>query len=566
MALFIKVAFFFFFLQFIVCETFNEQYLEIQYYIKNYGGDDLIEGLDHNIYGVLVNESLSGEGVVSKFVGYGIYHHNETDGNMLFQHSYNYLPGENSSDPYVNFREGYSCIDLVGNVASAKNGECILGIAYNSKFVVRKVRRFGKIANESLIAEAIWDNSTFDRSNTSISILSLMPENSDQTIYYIKPFKLIQEAISNATQFGRNGRGTIFVSFSGIQFYANQLPIAKIRQVIVVVPISCEGTSQLRPSIDLKNILVAGVVGSNNRKIPSPGVDVNHDQACTSTYNQESATSDIAGIVALVFEANPNLNWLDVQYLLVKSARYDKLKKYPFTYNGKNLKWSSYYGFGVPDAQIFVDTAKNWNSFPKEEKSVSLEKSFDQKQIHYSNTTEVCFNVTNSLLTVFQAQIEISLTHAAISLIQIILQSPYKQDISLTSYNLENSHSFDNYPFTTRFFFGERSDGLWKVKIINNHETFTPLLSNLKLSLFGISVLDDPDPAPLPPDPTPTPSSSPSSSPSPSPSTAPSTAPTVSPAPFISNETIVIRFSSTNVIHQNAIYLFSFFILISIFL
>ncbi|KAJ3448178.1 neuroendocrine convertase [Anaeramoeba flamelloides] len=560
MNLFTKAVFFFVVLQFIVCTFFNEKFLDHQFNLKNNGEDDLIEGLDHNALGLLVNESLSGEGVVTKFVGYGIAHHYETDDNLLVQHCYNYFVVQNSSDDSLFQDENglWGTAQVVG----VKNGECIIGIAYHSKFVVRKVRDYSLFVDEELIAQAIWDNSTFDRSDTSITHLDLLISNEDSFGHYAQPPKLIEEAINNATLFGRNGRGTIFASSRKNDEFANLSPYCKIRQVIIVVPLSGAGFSLNTHTPHLVNVLLAGIVGDTMHPLYTATLSFeNSSQICGWKDQSTHASYNIVGLVALALEANPDLNWLDVQYLLVKSARYDKLKKYPYIVNGKNLKWSPYYGFGVPDGQLLVSFGKNFESFSKEE-SVTLEKTFDGKQIHYNRATEFCFNVTNSLLTVFQAQIEISLTDAAIGFVEIVLKSPYQTEVSLTSPNHDRTHTFDNYPFTTRIFFGERSDGLWKVQITNFVEAFTPLLTNLKLSLFGVSSFEDPDPAPLPPDPTPTPSLSPS----PSPSLAPSSAPTLSPSPIIANETIIIRFSSSNVVQKNAIYLLSFFILMSLFL
>lgn len=49
-------------------------------------------------------------------------------------------------------------------------------------------------------------------------------------------------------------------------------------------------------------------------------------QACTNKHTGTSASAPLAaGIIALVLEANPRLNWRDLQYLTVLSARPEPL-------------------------------------------------------------------------------------------------------------------------------------------------------------------------------------------------------------------------------------------------
>ena len=78
--------------------------------------------------------------------------------------------------------------------------------------------------------------------------------------------------------------------------------------------------------------------------------DLHH--SCTPTHTGTSAAAPLAaGICALVLEANRNLTWRDMQHLVVRTAKPDKLKAHDWQVNGAGRKgnWKSV----VPIEKIF---------------------------------------------------------------------------------------------------------------------------------------------------------------------------------------------------------------------
>ena len=58
-----------------------------------------------------------------------------------------------------------------------------------------------------------------------------------------------------------------------------------------------------------------------------------------------------AGIVALALEANPELNWRDVQHITVRTSRpKGNLKAEDWSTNGVGRQFSHAFGFGLMDA------------------------------------------------------------------------------------------------------------------------------------------------------------------------------------------------------------------------
>ena len=73
------------------------------------------------------------------------------------------------------------------------------------------------------------------------------------------------------------------------------------------------------------------------------------------SYHQHTGTSAsspmAAGIVALALEANPELNWRDIQHITVRTSRpKGNLKAEDWSTNGVGRQFSHAFGFGLMDA------------------------------------------------------------------------------------------------------------------------------------------------------------------------------------------------------------------------
>ena len=82
-----------------------------------------------------------------------------------------------------------------------------------------------------------------------------------------------------------------------------------------------------------------------------------------------SATPMVAGVAALVLQANPNLGWRDVRVILAKTARQNDSSNTEWAPNGAGYHFNPNYGFGVVDAGVAVATAATYSVYLPAEKT-----------------------------------------------------------------------------------------------------------------------------------------------------------------------------------------------------
>lgn len=110
----------------------------------------------------------------------------------------------------------------------------------------------------------------------------------------------------------------------------------------------------------------------------------NNNGEYTSEMNGTSAaTPMISAVVALIKQSNPKLTWADIRDILIKSSSHKKLVKYKPTtdsegiwftdgenfivedtsiVNGAGFEFSNLFGFGLIDASVAVNLAKQYNA------------------------------------------------------------------------------------------------------------------------------------------------------------------------------------------------------------
>ena len=164
---------------------------------------------------------------------------------------------------------------------------------------------------------------------------------------------ILEEAILNAMNNGRNGKGTVVVFSAGYSYNPNQMdyPAYFHDDLITVGAITKQGEWHSDSGYGQKLDVVAP--GQTIRSIP------------THLWNSGSraAAPFVSGVAALILSANPNLTVRQVGDIIERTAQKIKTDSYPYlNTNGKNNgSWNEKMGYGLVDAIAAVENARACN-------------------------------------------------------------------------------------------------------------------------------------------------------------------------------------------------------------
>ena len=230
----------------------------------------------------------------------------------------------------------------------------------------------------------------------------------------------------------------------------------------------------------------------------------NHSEntACnyTSTFNGTSAAAPVvAGSVALLLEANPNLTWRDIKHILATSATQvdanieakvidEYIAEPAWTTNAAGYKFHNWYGFGGIDVAAALTLAKNYSMGSLGTFVISTEKT--SGTLNTSIPDDSNTGVTNAIndsnnLTIEAINAYVCLSHDRPSDLSIALSSPQgTRSVLLPPFNGFDDVS-DCFNIISNMFYGENSNGNWTIKIVDKKSGTTGSIGSWKLTVFG---------------------------------------------------------------------------------
>ncbi|APH59964.1 S8 family serine peptidase [Granulibacter bethesdensis] len=218
-------------------------------------------------------------------------------------------------------------------------------------------------------------------------------------------------------------------------------------------------------------------------------------------YGTSAATPFVSGVVALVLQANPNLNYREVQQILAKSARMNDslstgwLLNASTDWNGYGSEFSRDYGFGLIDAHAAVRLAESYRG----RNVVGIQKTEVES---YNPTSPIIiptnatinnaatFTITeNDSLRLEHVSLNLRLTAENLQNLHIVLVSPGGTHIALlTDTKILTGHAWPTggFTLTTPAFWGEQAKGTWTVKIWDDQtSTTTETINSATLTTIG---------------------------------------------------------------------------------
>jgi subtilisin family serine protease len=243
----------------------------------------------------------------------------------------------------------------------------------------------------------------------------------------------------------------------------------------------------LEDIFSVRNSFNAGIAIDNDGKY------LNSDFNYTNTMNgTSSATPVTTGSVAIILEANPNLTWRDVKYILAKTAtKVDpgfqgvtvdvaNGEKYQaedgWITNAAGFHFSNWYGFGRINLAEAVKLAKNYDIklgeytemrwYPLRGHAASMPVSAGATGLVYKiNPIPKSSNVK-----IESVRAEVSVDSDFIGDVALELTSPSgtKSIIWNTGNAFSENGNLVNMPIQSNAFYGENSSGAWTLRVVNS--------------------------------------------------------------------------------------------------
>jgi subtilisin family serine protease len=437
-------------------------------------------GVDINVVSAWDN-GFSGTGVTIAMVDDGLQRtHADISGNYNAAGSYDFNENDAFPDPHAGDDHGTSA----GGVAAAKNnnGVCGTGAAPNAK--LSGIRLIADYTTDAQEAAGL----TYHTDINHIYSNSWGPNDDGRRLE--KPGRLTLRAMEDAVTNGRGGKGSVYVwaggNGRGSGDNCNYDGYANSRFTIAIGAVDYLG-KQSYYSENCAALLACAPSSGSSKSITTTdlvGAAGSSSSDCTSTFGGTSAAAPlVAGVVALLLQANPNLGWRDVQQIFVNTSRVTDSGDSDWVTNGAGHRHNHKYGFGLVDATAATVVAATFVNLPALKVASSPVVSVGKPLNDFSAVASTV-NIADKLITetvevIFTAQ------HQYRGNLYITLTSPSGTVSVLQDVHADRTANIDGWTYTTVRSWGEQSNGDWVLTVEDKTSGSTGTWTSWQLNVYG---------------------------------------------------------------------------------
>lgn len=318
---------------------------------------------------------------------------------------------------------------------------------------------------------------------------------------------VLQSALREATSNGRGGKGTVFIWSNGngglinqAQFVTDSSNYDGYANSIYAIAVTSLAANGQAPRYTEKggNIAVAapssGPPASGLTSTPAITTTdlmgpVGYSATdYTSGFGETSAAAPmVAGVVALMLQANPDLGWRDVKEILIRTARPTDTTDAGWISNGANFRFNPWYGAGLVDAEEAVSLARDWENLDAM-RSATTAKTGLNLLIPDNNAQGVTVDLPIAEdFRVESVAVKVSAKHAYRGDMVFSVISPAGTLVRLTGgvrYR-DSRNDLTDVTFTTPYLLGEKSRGTWKVRAADEWIVLDGRLNAVTLTVYG---------------------------------------------------------------------------------
>ena len=466
-----------------------------QWHLNNTGQNGATAGSDVNV--VSVWDSFKGTGIRIGIVDDGLeVGHPDLAPNVDLANSFDFNNNDNDPSPGATNFHGTSCAGVAA--ARGNNGIGGSGVAPEATLVGLR-----------LIAAPTTDQQEADAFSYKTDIISAKSNSwgpYDGAFGYAGPGALSAQALADAATTGRNGKGTVFLwaagNGNGSGDDSNYDGWANSIYAIAVSAMNDKGRSAYY-SEPGANILVCAPSNGGKEGITTTdrtgalgynedGGTVEYPDFADNNYTNtfggtSSATPAVAGVVALMLQANPNLTARDVQEVLVRSATQNDQFDGDWITNGAGFHFNVKYGAGLVNAQQAVSMASTWtNLAPLQSHNYTATVMNLAIPDNNANGVSKTFTVPISEnLRLEHITVHVKATHANRGNLEWRLVSPSGISVRLARSRFNDNGADLDWTFMTTHCWGERSVGDWKLQVIDQVVGDVGALNDATLTFYG---------------------------------------------------------------------------------
>ncbi|KAF9091435.1 pheromone processing endoprotease [Mortierella sp. AD031] len=380
-----------------------------------------------------------------------------------------------------------------GEIAAAKNDLCGLGVAYGAKVTGLRILS-GQITD---VDEAAALNYRFQ--DNHIYSCSWGPPDDGQSMD--APKGVVLDAMKNGIKNGRSGLGSIFVFATGnggsqdddcsFDGYTNSL---------YTVSIGAIDRAGRHPYYSEACSAQLAVTYSNGGGSAIYTCDVG-ERRCFDQHGGTSAAAPIAaGMIALVLSVRPDLNWRDVQYLVMTTAVPVSVEDEDWEVNAAGRMFNHKFGYGSLDAYALVEAAKTFQSLGPQTSfyppAITVGRKITQGAGAKRGGVTSSFMVTEEDLlaegvrlgTLEHVTVTVNIEHGRRGDVEVILASPHNIESRLGArrrYDVATT-GFPDWTFMTIKHWGENPLGEWKLTVRDqSNPNYTGKFVDWRIQFWG---------------------------------------------------------------------------------
>lgn len=307
---------------------------------------------------------------------------------------------------------------------------------------------------------------------------------------------LTKLAIENIIANGRGGLGTIIVWAGGNgRLNGDNVNYDGFASSRYTIAVGASGGNDLVSyySEDGASLLINApssfqYVPTGGGSTQTVGTTTTNVTSYTGSFGGTSSASPlVAGIVALMLEANPNLGWRDVQNILINTAVRNVPEDAGWKMNGGGRYFHHSYGYGRVNARAATTQALFWQNLPPLETPLQG-ASTPNLPIPDNSTIGTSDTITLQAppdFVVEHVEATVTIAHPSRGDLRIRLVSPHGMTSILATPRNDTSANYLSWMFTSAACWGEDPAGQWLLQVSDERNLNTGTLQIWDLRVHG---------------------------------------------------------------------------------